>query len=84
MDICAIGPERAAPVAADHNTKAKLEGMLQMVNDLRYETWRDFSGEDTVRFLAFRLRDIGMLWGTPQELFAQGTDGALSICSGRS
>lgn len=30
--------------------------------------------EDTARFFALRLRDIGMLKGNPQKLLAQGTD----------
>ncbi len=74
IEICASDPELAARAAATHNPRAKLEDVLQMVKDLRYGSWRDFSAEDTARFFALRLRDIGMLKANPQKLLAQGTD----------
>jgi NitT/TauT family transport system substrate-binding protein len=37
-------------------------------------SWREYSAEDTLRFYALRLREVGMLKSTPQELLAQGTD----------
>jgi NitT/TauT family transport system substrate-binding protein len=74
MEICATEPERAARAAVAHNPQAKLDDVLQMVKELRYGTWRDFSAEDTARFFALRLRDIGMLKANPQKLLAQGTD----------
>jgi NitT/TauT family transport system substrate-binding protein len=74
MEICASDPERAARTAVGHNPRAKVEDVLQMVKDLRYGSWRDFSAEDTARFFALRLRDIGMIKSSPQKLLAQGTD----------
>ena len=74
MDICADEPERAALAANAHHPQARYEDVLPMVKELRYRTWRDFSAEDTVRFFALRLRDIGMIKSNPQKLLAQGTD----------
>ena len=74
MEICATDPERAARAAMVHNPRAKLDDVLQMVKDLRYGSWREFSAEDTARFFALRLRDIGMLKANPPRLLAQGTD----------
>lgn len=45
-----------------------------MVKGLRSGSWREFSAEDTVRFFALRLRDIGMVKSDPKKLLAQGTD----------
>jgi NitT/TauT family transport system substrate-binding protein len=73
-DLCAAEPERAARVAAAHNPRARFEDVLQMVKELRYGTWRDFSAEDTARFFALRLREIGMIRSSPTKLLAQGTD----------
>jgi hypothetical protein len=36
--------------------------------------WREYNPEETVRFYALRLREAGMVNGTPQKLIAQGTD----------
>ena len=36
--------------------------------------WREYDAEDTLRFYALRLRELGMLKRTPQSLLAQGTD----------
>ncbi|WP_179293631.1 hypothetical protein [Mesorhizobium sp. WSM3882] len=36
--------------------------------------WREYSAEDTLRFYALRLHEVGMLRSTPQKLLAQGTD----------
>jgi NitT/TauT family transport system substrate-binding protein len=57
-----------------HNPRAKYEDVLQMISELRYGTWRDFSAEDTARFFALRMHDIGMLKSDPQKLLAQSTD----------
>jgi len=74
IDLCAAEPERSARAAAAHRPAAKYEYVLQMVKDLRYGTWRDFSAEDTVRFFALRLREIGMIKSNPQKLLTAGTD----------
>jgi NitT/TauT family transport system substrate-binding protein len=74
MEICAADPERAARAAAAHKPQARLDDVVQMVKDLRYGNWREFSAEDTARFFALRLRDIGMVKGSPQKLLAQGSD----------
>ena len=47
---------------------------LQMMKDLPYGRWRDYSPEDTVRFYALRLREAGMIKSTPQKIIAEGTD----------
>jgi NitT/TauT family transport system substrate-binding protein len=36
--------------------------------------WREYSPEDTLRFYALRLQEVGMLKSTPQNLLDQGTD----------
>ena len=74
MEICAADPQRAARAAVTHNPQANLDDVLTMVKELHYASWREYSAEDTARFFALRLRDIGMLKGNPQNLLAQGTD----------
>ena len=47
---------------------------LQAIQELPYGKWREFSPEDTVRFYALRLHEVGMIKSSPQKLMAQGTD----------
>jgi NitT/TauT family transport system substrate-binding protein len=47
---------------------------LETLREVRYDVWRSYSSEDTLRFYALRLHDVGMLDSTPQKLIAQGTD----------
>lgn len=73
-DICANDPERAARymVAKGHETRYALT--LKIVKTLPYRRWRDAHPEDTLRFHALRLHQVGMIKSTPQKLIAQGTD----------
>jgi NitT/TauT family transport system substrate-binding protein len=36
--------------------------------------WREYDPEDTVRFFALRMHEIGMIKSSPQKIIAQGTD----------
>jgi NitT/TauT family transport system substrate-binding protein len=47
---------------------------LQAVKDIPYSKWREYDPEDTIRFYALRLREVGMIKSTPQKIIAQGTD----------
>jgi NitT/TauT family transport system substrate-binding protein len=45
-----------------------------VVKEIPYGQWRQYSTEDTVRFLALRLREAGIINSTPQQIIARGTD----------
>ena len=45
-----------------------------MLKGLPYRRWRDAHPEDTLRFHALRLHEVGMIKSTPEKLIAQGTD----------
>jgi NitT/TauT family transport system substrate-binding protein len=47
---------------------------LQAVKSLPYGRWRQFDAEDTIRFYALRLHEIGLIKSSPQKILAQGTD----------
>ena len=73
-DLCALAPERAARALVDKGLASKYEYALQMMRNLPYGKWRDYSPEDTVRFYALRLHEAGMIKSSPQKLIAEGTD----------
>jgi NitT/TauT family transport system substrate-binding protein len=39
-----------------------------------YYKWREYDPEDTVRFYALRLREVGFIRSSPQKAIADGTD----------
>ena len=73
-DICALEPERAARSLVNQGLAQRYDYALQTMKDVPYGRWREYDPEDTVRFYALRLHEVGMLKSTPQKLIAQGTD----------
>jgi NitT/TauT family transport system substrate-binding protein len=71
-DLCALEPERAAQALVDKGY-AKAYA-LQTLTDIPYGKWREYEPEDTIRFYALRLHEIGMIKSTPQKIIGQGTD----------
>jgi NitT/TauT family transport system substrate-binding protein len=73
-DICALEPERAARALVHQGLTPHYDYALQTMQEVPYGRWREYDPEDTVRFYALRLHEVGMLKSTPQKLIAQGTD----------
>ena len=47
---------------------------LQALREIPYDKWREYDPEDTLRFYALRLRELGMIKASPQKIIANGTD----------
>jgi NitT/TauT family transport system substrate-binding protein len=73
-NLCALEPERAARSLVNKGLAQHYDYALQAMKDVPYGKWREYAPEDTVRFYALRLHEVGMLKSTPQKLIAQGTD----------
>lgn len=73
-DICAQDPERAARYLAQRKYEPRFEVGVEVLKSLPYARWRESDPEDTVRFHALRLHEVGMIKSTPQRIIAQGTD----------
>ena len=73
-DVCALEPERAAQRIVDRGFTTRYDYALQTMRETPYNRWREYDPEETVRFYALRLHEIGMIKSTPQKLIAQGTD----------
>jgi len=73
-DVCGTAPEQAARFIVDKGFTPRYDYALQAIKDLPYGQWREYSPEDTVRFYALRLHEVGMLKSSSQRLIAQGTD----------
>ena len=73
-DICANEPERAAKYLKEKGHEANYELSLKVLKSLPFNRWRDANPEDTIRFHALRLYEVGMIKTPPNKLIAQGTD----------
>jgi NitT/TauT family transport system substrate-binding protein len=73
-DICAQDPERAAKFLVTKGYETRYDIGLEVLKKLPYDRWRHANPEDTIRFHALRLYEVGMIKNNPNRLIAQGTD----------
>jgi NitT/TauT family transport system substrate-binding protein len=73
-DICAREPERAACYIVAKGYESSYDVALEVLKSLSYDRWRTYDPDDTLRFYALRLHEVGMIKSTPQQIIAQGTD----------
>jgi NitT/TauT family transport system substrate-binding protein len=73
-DMCALEPERVAQFMVEKGHVERYDSTLETLKDLPYNRWREYGPEDTVRFYALRLHEVGMITSSPQKLITQGTD----------
>ncbi len=73
-DLCALQPERAARIMVDKGFADRYDYALETLKEVQYNVWRTYDPENTIRFHALRLHDVGMIKSTPQKIIAQGTD----------
>jgi NitT/TauT family transport system substrate-binding protein len=73
-DLCALEPERSARALVEQGFTNNYAYALQALKEIPYNRWREYDPEDTVRFFALRLHEIGMITSSPQKIIARGTD----------
>jgi NitT/TauT family transport system substrate-binding protein len=73
-DICALEPERTARFLVDKGYTKNYDYALGTLKEIPYGKWREYDPEDTIRFYALRLNEVGMIKSSPQKVIAQGTD----------
>lgn len=75
-DVVAKEPERAAQAARAQGfiPEPLYAPTLSELSLIPYNVWRTFDPADTVRFYALRLKEAGLITGTPDQILAKGTD----------
>ena len=73
-DVCARDPERAARLLVEKGHETRYEVALEVLKSLSYRSWRTDNPVDTLRFHSLRLRDVGMIKSTPQQIIAHGAE----------
>jgi NitT/TauT family transport system substrate-binding protein len=73
-DLCAGEPELAARLIVEGGFTERADYALQTLTENPYGAWREYDAEDTLRFYALRLHELGMIKSSPQKIIANGTD----------
>ena len=73
-DFCTTEPKVVAQRVVDDKITDRYDYALQTLADVPYGKWREYNPEDTIRFYALRLRELGMVKSAPQEIIANNTD----------
>ncbi|MFI0848975.1 ABC transporter substrate-binding protein [Mesorhizobium sp. IMUNJ 23232] len=73
-DLCASDPSSSARQLVDRGFVPSYDYALRTLNDTRYDVWREYDAESSVRFYALRMRETGMIKSSPQQIIADGTD----------
>jgi NitT/TauT family transport system substrate-binding protein len=73
-DLCATEPAIVARRLVDGGLTARYDYALQSLSELPYDKWREYDAEDTFRYYALRLHEMGFVKASPQKIIADGTD----------
>jgi NitT/TauT family transport system substrate-binding protein len=73
-DLCASDPARAARQIVDRGFTPSYDYALQTLSENFYDKWREYDPEDTMRFYALRLHDVGLIKSNPNKIIAENTD----------
>jgi NitT/TauT family transport system substrate-binding protein len=73
-DICTAEPKMVAQRLVDGKYAPRYDYALQGLTEVSYKNWREFDPEDSLRFYALRLHEVGMIKSPPNKLIAEATD----------
>ena len=73
-DLCATEPAYVARRLVDGGFTARYDYALQSLTELPYDRWHEYNAEDTFRYYALRLHEMGFVKSSPQKIIADGTD----------
>jgi NitT/TauT family transport system substrate-binding protein len=71
-DLCATEPARVARQLVDGGFTPRYDYALQTLSDNPYK-WREYDAEDTIRWYALRLHEVGLIKSSPQKIITDGT-----------
>lgn len=73
-DFCASDPTSAARELVDRGFLPSYDLALTTLQNTAHDKWRAYDAEDSVRFYALRMKEMGMIKSSPQTILADGTD----------
>jgi NitT/TauT family transport system substrate-binding protein len=73
-NLCVSSPEPTARLLADRGFASSYDMALQLVREVPYAHWRNYSTEDSVRFYALRLQEAGFIKSSPERIIVRSTN----------
>jgi NitT/TauT family transport system substrate-binding protein len=73
-DLCASDPRLVSRRLVEEGFAERYDYALQTLTELPYGSWREFDPEDSMRFYALRMHEIGFIGASPNAVIAEGTD----------
>jgi NitT/TauT family transport system substrate-binding protein len=73
-DLCVTDPAAVARRIVAGGFTPSYDYALQTLNEVPYDKWREYDAEDTIRFYALRLHEIGMIKSSPQKIISDSTN----------
>jgi NitT/TauT family transport system substrate-binding protein len=73
-DVVAKDPDGTARHMVDRQYTFTFDYTCQILREIPYDVWREFDPIDSVRFYALRLKEVGIIKSTPEEIIKRGTD----------
>ena len=73
-DLCANQPERVARQIVEGGFARRYDYAVEALRAIPYDRWREYDPEDTLRYYALRLYELGIIKSTPQKIIAENTD----------
>jgi NitT/TauT family transport system substrate-binding protein len=73
VDLCATNPDEVARIATGSGRSSQY-ALQTISSDVRYDRWRDFDPDDTLRFYALRMQETGLIAVSPAEILERGAD----------
>jgi NitT/TauT family transport system substrate-binding protein len=73
-DLCVSDPQWVAQQLVKRDFVPSYDYVLQTLNAIRYDRWREFDPEDTLRFYALRMHEAGFIKAGPNKIIAESTD----------
>ena len=73
-DLCAKAPDAAARALVLKGYTQDYDYAFELMKKLPYNLWRAQDHEDSLRFYALRLHEVGMIKSSPNRILGQATD----------
>jgi len=73
-DLCVTEPTRAVRNVVDRGFTERSDYALKTLQEVRYDQWREYDPEDTMRFYALRLHEAGLIKSSPNKIITENTD----------
>ena len=74
VDLCVSDPETVARGIVAKGFSNSYDYALKTLTDARYDRWRDYDPEDSLRFYALRMQETGIVQVGPNKIIADGAD----------